>query len=431
MLLYVGVFALAVVAAPLVRRAPVADGIAVAVTGVALVALVARCFPSVISPGSQFRFLPVAQTRLSFPIGYWNGMGIFLALGLPLLLRLAAFASSRLVRACTAGAFPIVAVALYLTSSRGGFVTAAAGGVAFFALAPRRLVTTAVVLVAGGGSAVAVAFVRGRTEFVNDPTASAATGQGHSAAVIVLACALGLAAAYAAVDRYLLPRLRESNQLDRALLVAVVALLTVGIVAADPVQRFRDFKQTPSAFGANDYVTAHLLSGSGNGRWQYWSAAFDEFKDDPLVGGGAGSFREWWEAAPRRHVISLDAHSLYLETLGELGLIGFVLVARRPGSSALSQASAVARSNPGHGAEGPALARPFAAYSSPLGVDWMWELTAVVMSVSSSSARCRAERRRRAPRFARPATRFRVPWRAASRRRQSSSRRCRCSPTSG
>ena len=341
-------------------------------------------------------------------------MGIFLALGLPLLLRLAAFASSRLVRACTAGAFPIVAVALYLTSSRGGFVTAAAGGVAFFALAPRRLVTTAVVLVAGGGSAVAVAFVRGRTEFVNDPTASAATGQGHSAAVIVLACALGLAAAYAAIDRYLLPRLRESNQLDRALLVAVVALLTVGIVAADPVQRFRDFKQTPSAFGANDYVTAHLLSGSGNGRWQYWSAAFDEFKDDPVLGGGAGSFREYWEEHRDVYVISMDAHSLYPEVLGELGLIGFVLVIGALGVGLVAGIRR-ARSNPGHGAEGPALAATFAAFVVALGVDWMWELTAVaivgfvVLGMLLESERRRRARAVRAPRNSVPRARRAPP----------------------
>ena len=101
-------------------------------------------------------------------------------------------------------------------------------------------------------------------------------------------------------------------------------------------------------------------------------------KTHPVLGGGAGSFREYWEEHRDVYVISIDAHSLYPETLGELGLIGFALVVGALGVGLVAGIRR-ARSSPGRGAEGPALAATFAAFVVALGVDWMWELTAVAI----------------------------------------------------
>jgi len=74
-----------------------------------------------------------------------------------------------------------------------------------------------------------------------------------------------------------------------------------------------------------------------------------------------------------------DAHSLYLETLGELGIVGFLLLA---GTLATGLAVAVARlaraRDPARAAVA-ALLGTLVAYLVGAGVDWMWELTAVTL----------------------------------------------------
>ena len=93
--LYLGIFVVVVLVSRRSNLARFADGIALAVTGVAAVALISRLFPGSFPEGDLPTFLPGTVTRLSFPLGYWNGLAIFLALGVPLLLRLALVARQR------------------------------------------------------------------------------------------------------------------------------------------------------------------------------------------------------------------------------------------------------------------------------------------------------------------------------------------------
>jgi len=83
--LYVAVFAIAILVARLVPASTLVGGVALAISAVAAVALVSRCFPSTfgIQPGSTI--LAPLRNRLSFPLGYWNGLGIEVALALSLI----------------------------------------------------------------------------------------------------------------------------------------------------------------------------------------------------------------------------------------------------------------------------------------------------------------------------------------------------------
>nr|MBA3433138.1 hypothetical protein [Actinomycetota bacterium] len=72
-----------------------------------------------------------------------------------------------------------------------------------------------------------------------------------------------------------------------------------------------------------------------------------------------------------------DAHSLYLETLGELGLVGFILVLAL---ALAGVAVGVRRSLQSSGeprVTTAALTSLFVAYAAAAGFDWIWELTAV------------------------------------------------------
>src|SRR6185437_3548406 len=119
-------------------------------------ALVSRFFPSTfgIQPST---ILPVINSRLSFPVGYWNGLGIEMALAYPLLLSVMASRRSRLARALAALPLPILGAVMYLTSSRGAFVAAVVAVGAYLLLAPNRWPALAAEALAAVSGAFAVA----------------------------------------------------------------------------------------------------------------------------------------------------------------------------------------------------------------------------------------------------------------------------------
>ena len=97
--LYVAVLAISIVLARLVPASWVVGGVALALASIAGVAFVSRCFPSTfgLQPGREL-LAPLAS-RLSFPLGYWNGLGIEVALAYPLLLAIMTSRRSRVASA--------------------------------------------------------------------------------------------------------------------------------------------------------------------------------------------------------------------------------------------------------------------------------------------------------------------------------------------
>jgi len=131
--LYLGVFALVALAATRVTLARWLDGFALGIVTIAGLAFFSRCFPDVIT-AANLAGLPIDLTRLSYPLGYWNGLAIFLALSVPLLVRLAVSDAHPALRALAVVPFPVLGADVYLASSRGGLLTAAVGAVALWAL---------------------------------------------------------------------------------------------------------------------------------------------------------------------------------------------------------------------------------------------------------------------------------------------------------
>src|SRR6266700_715520 len=136
--LYVAVLAIAIVLARLVPASWAVGGVALALAAIAIIAFISRCFPSAFGAQRGLEILPALGTRLSFPLGYWNGLGIEIALAYPLLIAIMTSRRSRVASAMAALPLPILAAVMYLTSSRGAFVAAAVGVLAFVVLTPRR-----------------------------------------------------------------------------------------------------------------------------------------------------------------------------------------------------------------------------------------------------------------------------------------------------
>ena len=210
--------------------------------------------------------------RLSYPVGYWNGLGFLLALGFPLLLTLAVDAAPALARATAVAAFPVLTVAIYLTSSRGAVAAAATGLVVAVAALRQRATAVFALAVGGLASAAATLGVAHLDTIVNRPLDAGAAAEGRQAAAVVVLAALAAGIGWLALARAA-PHIPRP---PRALTVALLASISVTAVAAawavDLPGRFNEFRRPPTATApTSDPITSHLLSSYGSGRWQIWA----------------------------------------------------------------------------------------------------------------------------------------------------------------
>ena len=371
--LYVGVFTLCSL---VFRRRDLGawcDGLGLGIAAVAVFAVVSRLFPDAVGRESGATILPALNSRLSYPLGYWNGLGIFCALGLPLVLATATGARPRALRAAAAGAVPLLGTVIYLTSSRGAVATAVVGVVLFVAFTPRRWLALGTLVLTGVAAAIAVVLFERHADVANGVSGS--TGIALALLAIVAATAFGFAG---------LLSLRSSREppppaVGWSLAAAAVLAVVAAAALAHPVRRYDTFKAPPTALAVahGDYVKAHLLSGSGSGRWQFWQAALDEFRTSRLDGRGAGSYASWWAAHGSLATSVQDAHSLYVETLGELGAVGLLLLLLPFAAAAYVVATRLRRLEAEEQVVVAGASALVCAYLVAAGVDWMWELTAV------------------------------------------------------
>ena len=376
--LYVAVLAIAIVVARLVPAPVLVGGVAVALSVLAGVALVSRCVPSTFGLQAGSTILPALKNRLSFPLGYWNGLGIEVALAYPLLLSIMASRRSRVVSALGALPLPLLGAVMYLTSSRGAFAAAAVGVVALLALTPRRWPALTAAVVAAGAGAVAVAVLVPKQALVDgDVDTALGVHQGHHAVVwIGVTCVVTALewAGLAEVGRRISPPPRV---VGRVTVASLVVLVVAAIILAHPIAKFDAFKRSPPIGNASvNETTNHLLNSSGSGRWQFWSAAISEFRAYPLKGGGAGSWQAWWLQHGSLKVYSEFAHSLYLETLGELGIVGLLLIL---GAVLVGVSGAVRSALLLESGEVAAAAACGIAFFVAAAYDWVWQLAGIAV----------------------------------------------------
>jgi O-antigen ligase len=368
--LYAGAFFLAAFTTTRETETHVLDGIALAIVAIALVGLCGRLFTGFAPTTAAGRELPAVVDRLSWPVGYWNGLAI--------LLRNAAGARSRLASAAAVAAIPPIVADIYLASSRGGAIVGLVAVATFVALCRDRLRAAAAAAIGVLGGIAAVLALESRPVLVDGPFGShAASIAGHEVAALLVAVVAATGVAWFALEplvrRIPAPSRRAAVGLAAAAVVAVIALTAV----SHPVARVHDFSRPSVAPDAPRFVRAHLVSDSGSGRWQFWTAAVDEWRSAPVIGAGAGSFAAWWAEHGSLTMFVRNAHSLYLESLGELGVVGFLLAAAVwVGGCAIGVNKC--RRTEGEMRAGVAAATAVAvAFAVGAGIDWLWQLPAV------------------------------------------------------
>jgi hypothetical protein len=288
----------------------------------------------------------VEGNLLSDPLGYANAVGIVAALGILLGLGVASNVRERWIRAAAAATVPLLATALELSGSSASWLALALGfGVAVVLEPERARVLRALARTALPCAAAVVLARESGLSALGSPRLD-----GWVVALGSLGCAL---AAAALVDR-LGDRPARARTPPAWLLVAV-ALATLVVAFAALV-----------VFGA-----------ARRPRSLYYSVAWHrEYLAHPLLGSGAGTFGSYWGrfGDVAQWGGALDAHSLYLEALAELGPVGLVLVLALLAYPL--RAALAARGRPCV----PAAAAAYAAFVFHAGLDWDWEMPVVVVA---------------------------------------------------
>jgi hypothetical protein len=349
-------------------------GVFAAITLVSLYGLATRLFPDRLGT-----FDPIGGYRLSEPLGYWNGLGIFAAMGALLALGLLARDSSLLTRCLAAAAFPVLLCTIFFTFSRGGWIALGLGFLTAFILDPRRLHLVLATVTVGVPTVFALwAAFSSEGLTTTDSPLSTAVDQGRAVALIVAVCSTLAAAGIAALA--LAERRIQPARSVRLAFATVLALLALGASAAvlvrfdGPVGLVREgYDAFTVPLAEPEELEQRLFSFSGSYRPELWEAAWDQYRDDPVLGSGPGTYEQYWNRnRPLSHIVT-DAHSLYLEMLAELGVVGLFLLLVAFGAPAVA-AFAARREPLAVGAIG-----AYAAYLVHAGVDWDWELTGLTL----------------------------------------------------
>lgn len=373
-LAYLGMFALVVIASPRGSARAWLRGLAIGLAAIAAIALLARFEPSLFgNPDADLApNIPAIAGRLTYPVGYWNGLAAMMAAAIVLLVWFASTGASRWARALAAGALPVAVLALWMTGSRGGIVAALLAVAILLAAVPDRTRLVANLLLGALAGLVLIVAVEARDELLRtpaDPAAGAQGGQMLAITLLVLAAAGGLR--YALDWR--LARLRTSRRVAQAALTAIAVAAVVGLIVVNPIEQFDEFKHPPSAEQLAS-GEAGLFRGGGSGRWQFWETAMDAFEGSPAGGVGASDFTPYWLEHREYPIVAKRAHSLLFETLAELGLVGFVLIV---GFFAVAVVTGIRRWRGGDIQElGPSVAL-LAVGVAAATVDWTWDIPAV------------------------------------------------------
>ncbi len=334
--------------------------------------------------------LPPLSARMDYPITYENALGVLAALGLVFSIHLASWRRERIVtRALAAAAAPVLVVALVLTFSRGGTLVAVIGPLAYVVLARPRGAPAALLAAGPFVFLAARAALDADLLATLDARTPAGREQGEDLAAIAAAgsVAAGLLLAFVIpIEERLkiaVPRVRRRTR--RMLLAGLAASAVVAIAvlgATGQVREVYDRVVEQDASGgeqqARDRLTdpSAFADVSAQNRPKYWRVSLDGFEERPLRGHGAGSFaRLWARDRPVEEAVT-EGHSLYLETLAELGLVGAVLL--------LAALAAVLWPAFGRlrGHDGPLYACLLAAALTWLlhaALDWDWELPVVTL----------------------------------------------------
>ena len=289
------------------------------------------------------RQLVDADGTLDYPFGYRNanaGFFAMLAFGLmPIIARPKSLVPIRV------GAALLAAVSLSLVAvsqSRGSLIGVVAGSIVLLCCSKQRGWALVALISVFLPVALFISQFLDPFEAAKTPSAlselQGAITTGLEAGLLAALLTLG---AIALERRGMAPKLPSATRRQALTGAAIAAVVLIGgfsLVVGNPITKISDeVDKVSSADPSYSEVQGSRFTYAGGlNRINFWEVALDQFHDAPLQGGGAGSYRSTYLVKGDGSEAPRNAHSLPLETLGELGLIGFALLCLGFGAAAVA-----------------------------------------------------------------------------------------------
>jgi tetratricopeptide (TPR) repeat protein len=284
-------------------------------------------------PGSLF-----LGGRLNSPLGYINGEGCLFVIGFWLCFA-AAEARRALLAGPAAGMATLMACLALLSQSRGTALAGLGSLILVVALAPGRTRRVYGLLVVGGAVALAAPDLLRIYEHAAGGSVSVEAGHVAGRAALLAAVAASVAWGLLTLGWDLVVSRRPWNPRASAtgswlLAIPIVIALVVAAGSAQRIDRsvrnqwhaFTHLAEPGSSSVASSSSQSRLLSGAGN-RYDYWRIAWRVWRENPVLGVGAGNYpRSYYQQRATTEDID-QPHSVELQALSELGVVGALLLA--------------------------------------------------------------------------------------------------------
>ena len=298
---------------------------AVAATGGGLAVATALAFRYGAHPGVYF----VDNGRLDWPITYPNADAAMFLVGLwPGLVLAAERRLPAVARGLALGAAAAALAGWLLTQSKGGGIALAVSAAIVFAVSPSRLRLLVPTVLAA--ALVGPQFGPLTAPFNAGPSLAETARHGGFTLIWLTLAASVVGLVYALVDRRITVPGRVRRVAGAFVLVIVIAAVIAAPVSffttvAHPGGYLQDkwhaFKHAPKS----ESGSTHFIS-LGSNRYDTWRVAFDEFRRHPLAGIGERGFAPAYLVLRRTGETPVRAHSVEMDALGELGIVGLLLL---------------------------------------------------------------------------------------------------------
>lgn len=325
------------------------------------------------------------EGRLSEPTGYANAnVALWTTALWPALVLAGRRGVPVPLRGLFLGSAGLLAALSILGQSRSWAVTLPLTALLFVAIVPGRGRTIA----AGALVSVAIAAIARPLLDVyesSDGTIPASEFFASAERATLVACALLVAAgvAWAALDRNTTLGAAGARRLGTAMVVGFLICCVGGMAAVtasrgNPVSEASDAWSEFKRGGSEPHFDgARIGTLGGTYRYDYWTVAWRNFEEHPLIGVGGDNFGRDYLL----HGASLQTpaypHSVELRTLSQTGLIGAFLLFGAIAAALVAAASRVRRSAGIGGVTAATSIVVFSYFMLHGSLDWLWEFPAL------------------------------------------------------
>lgn len=355
------------------------------VTAAALYGLAAKAFPAHVDNLDNLG-------RLAVPLGYFNAVGLLMAMGFVLSLYVAAARDFQWwLRICASTAAPLILICLFFAVSRGATLALTVGLAVYFVVVPLRLRSFFIAVSAAVPALLIALWSNSQSVLMNDriPLGErllAASSLRWYLLMASLFCGLVLSLALLTGAR-----MRVPSKFSRVAGATIIALLAVSAItgmlffigskpsftgwASDAYQSFR-------YSSSSEYGAGRLFEISSSGRWQLWEEAMANLREHPFGGTGGQTF-------PLIHLRLRESSNSFVkqphghpfQLLAELGLVGFLLgIAFIVESLLVSTRLVCALRDRWERSLAGAILAMIVVYLVHAGYDWDWNVFALTMA---------------------------------------------------